>query len=91
MKNSTIKKSQKTAPALDQSQIAVACWIAVKKLNPRSASKSPVMFVVLIGTLLSAGITLQRLFAGASFGFELTCALILLFTVWFAKLAEAIA
>lgn len=49
------------------------------------------MFVVLIGTLLSAGITLQRLFAGASFGFELTCALILLFTVWFANLAEAIA
>lgn len=91
MKNSTIKKSQKTAPALDQSQIAAACWIAVKKLNPRSASKNPVMFVVLIGTLLSAGITLQRLFAGASFGFELTCALILLFTVWFANLAEAIA
>ncbi|MDO8343929.1 MAG: potassium-transporting ATPase subunit KdpB [Cellvibrio sp.] len=91
MKNSTIKKSQKTAPALDQSQIAAACWIAVKKLNPRSASQNPVMFVVLIGTLLSAGITLQRLFAGASFGFELTCALILLFTVWFANLAEAIA
>ena len=91
MKNSTIKKSQKTAPALDQSQIVAACWIAVKKLNPRSASKNPVMFVVLIGTLLSTGITLQRLFAGASFGFELTCALILLFTVWFANLAEAIA
>lgn len=91
MKNSTIKKSQKTAPALDQSQLAAACWIAVKKLNPRSASKNPVMFVVLIGTLLSAGITLQRVFAGVSFGFELTCALILLFTVWFANLAEAIA
>lgn len=91
MKNSTIKKTQKAAPALDQSQIAAACWIAVKKLNPRSASKNPVMFVVLIGTLLSTGITLQRLFAGASFGFELTCALILLFTVWFANLAEAIA
>ncbi|UUA74558.1 potassium-transporting ATPase subunit KdpB [Cellvibrio sp. QJXJ] len=91
MKNSTIKKSQKTAPALDQNQLAAACRIAVKKLNPRSASKNPVMFVVLIGTLLSAGITLQRLFAGASFGFELTCALILLFTVWFANLAEAIA
>ncbi|AQT60310.1 potassium-transporting ATPase subunit KdpB [Cellvibrio sp. PSBB023] len=91
MKNSLIKKSQKAAPALDQRQIASACWIAVKKLNPRSASKNPVMFVVLIGTLLSAGITLQRAFAGASFGFELTCALILLFTVWFANLAEAIA
>lgn len=91
MKNSIIKKSQKTAPALDQSQLVAACWIAVKKLNPRSASKNPVMFVVLVGTLLSAGVTLQRAFAGASFGFELTCALILLFTVWFANLAEAIA
>ncbi|EIK44443.1 K+-transporting ATPase, B subunit [Cellvibrio sp. BR] len=91
MKNSTIKKSQKAAPTLNQNQLVAACWIAVKKLNPRSASKNPVMFVVLVGTLLSAGITLQRAFAGASFGFELTCALILLFTVWFANLAEAIA
>ena len=59
MKNSLIKKSQKAAPALDQSQIVAACWIAVKKLNPRSASKNPVMFVVLVGTILSAGITLH--------------------------------
>jgi K+-transporting ATPase ATPase B chain len=91
MKNTTIKIAKKQAPALDHSQVAAACWIAVKKLEPRSASRNPVMFVVLIGTLLSAGITLQRLFTGASFGFELSCALILLFTIWFANLAEAIA
>lgn len=76
---------------IDKQVMGSAAWLAVKKLNPKSAATNPVMFVVLIGTLITAVFTLQRLWTGQPFGFELTTTLILLFTVWFANFAESVA
>lgn len=64
---------------------------ACRKLDPRLAVKNPVMFVVWLGTLLSFGITLQRLLSNQPVLFALCCSIILLFTLWFANLAEAVA
>jgi K+-transporting ATPase ATPase B chain len=69
---------------------------AFVKLNPRTMIGNPVMFVVWIGTIITALLTLnpglfgtvpgenQRLFNGL-------ITLILFFTVWFANFAEAVA
>lgn len=68
-------------------------WPAVKdsfvKLNPKTMVRNPVMFVTLIGAVL----TTLSLFTGggASFGFVLQITLWLWFTVLFANFAEAIA
>lgn len=79
------------ARLLDGQVMGEAAWLACKKLNPTAAAGNPVMFVVLIGTLMTALLTLQRVLGGHSYGFELASTLLLLFTVWFASFAEAVA
>ncbi len=64
---------------------------AWQKLSPTQLIDSPVMLVVFIGTVITAIITLQRGFTGLTYAFELVSTLILLFTVWFANFAEALA
>lgn len=76
---------------LNKDLLLSACWLACKKLNPKSTAGNPVMFVVLVGTVITALITGQNILAGETFGFELTTTLLLLFTVWFANLAESVA
>lgn len=76
---------------LDKQVMGAAAWLAVKKLNPKAAAANPVMFVVLVGTVITALFTGQRLSAGQPFGFELATTLLLLFTVWFANFAESVA
>ncbi|NPU92594.1 MAG: potassium-transporting ATPase subunit KdpB [Gammaproteobacteria bacterium] len=83
------KKSR--AQAFDSALLREAAGLAWRKFAPASAVKNPVMFVVLVGAVVTAVITAHRIGTGASFGFELASALILLFTVWFANFAEAIA
>ena len=83
------KKSR--AQAFDATLFREAARLAWRKFAPASAVKNPVMFVVLVGTIVTAVITAHRISTSASFGFELASALILLFTVWFANFAEAIA
>ena len=59
-----------------------------KKLDPRTQLKNPVMFVTLLGAILS----FQQLFTSKEpFGYVLQIALWLLFTVIFANFAEAVA
>lgn len=83
---------QKQSPnLLDKTVLRAAAWLAFKKLTPKAAATNPVMFVVLIGTVITAFFTVQRLFAGQPFGFELATTLLLLFTVWFANVAESVA
>ena len=83
---------QKQSPTLlDKTVLRAAAWLAFKKLTPKAAATNPVMFVVLIGTVITAFFTVQRLFAGQPFGFELATTLLLLFTVWFANFAESVA
>lgn len=76
---------------LDRQILGDAAWLACKKLNPLKAAANPVMFVVLVGTLITALLTVQRALGGQSSGFALATTLLLLFTVWFANLAEAVA
>lgn len=64
---------------------------AVKRLAPRALMRNPVMWVVAIGTALSAAFTLAHMVSGAPFGFALAITLILLATVLFANGAEALA
>ncbi|MGV9312346.1 potassium-transporting ATPase subunit KdpB [Streptomyces sp. NPDC003691] len=60
---------------------------ALRKLDPRTMVKSPVMFVVLIGSVLTTGLSLAD--PGDWFGWAITAWLWL--TVIFANLAEAVA
>lgn len=76
---------------ISASAVRTASLDAWRKLAPMQAIKSPVMFVVWVGTLWSFAMTLQRLWQGEPYGFALCCSLILFFTVWFANFAEAIA
>lgn len=76
---------------ISTSAVRTASLDAWRKLAPGLAIKSPVMFVVWVGTVLSFGMTVQRLVQGEPYGFALCTSLILFFTVWFANFAEAIA
>jgi len=73
------------------------CWPAVinsiKKLDPRHQIKNPVMFVVLVGSILTTGLYFQALngHGEAPASFILAITLWLWFTLIFANFAEAMA
>jgi K+-transporting ATPase ATPase B chain len=80
--------STKSISFFDRGIILNATGAAFKKLNPRAQLKNPVMFVTLIGALL----TFEQLFTSQEpFVYVLQVALWLLFTVVFANFAEAVA
>ncbi len=80
--------STQAVSLFDRAILRQAVLDAVKKLNPRAQLKNPVMFVTLIGALL----TFEQLFTSKEpFGYVLQVALWLLFTVLFANFAEAVA
>ena len=64
---------------------------SILKLNPVSMLRSPVMFVVEIGSVVTTAITLYSLFKGEPYAFNLQISLWLWFTVIFANFAEALA
>jgi potassium-transporting ATPase ATP-binding subunit len=61
------------------------------KLNPIHQLRNPVMFVVLIGSIVCSGIVLFDLTQGRPFAFNLQITLWLWFTLLFANFAEALA
>ncbi|MCU1749113.1 potassium-transporting ATPase subunit KdpB [Pseudomonas sp. 6D_7.1_Bac1] len=66
----------------------------LKKLDPRLQIKNPVMFVVWLGTLVTAALTVNPQLFGPSHASSLyngVVTFILFITVWFANLAEAMA
>ena len=77
----------------DRKLLRPALLEAVRKLDPRVQWRNPVMFVVYVGTIVTALLLIQALVghgeAAASFIFAIT--LWLLFTVLFANFAEALA
>ncbi len=80
--------STKAVSLFDRAILRQAVVDALTKLNPRAQLKNPVMFVTLIGALL----TFEQLFTSKEpFGYVLQVALWLLFTVLFANFAEAVA
>ncbi|AAF12535.1 potassium-transporting ATPase subunit KdpB [Deinococcus radiodurans] len=61
------------------------------KLSPRDQARNPVMFVVYLGTALTAYLTVANLVTGKPWGYELAITLLLLLTVLFANFAEGMA
>jgi len=77
----------------DRKLLAVALIESFRKLDPRVQWRNPVMFVVFVGTIVTAILYAQAL-AGhgeAPAGFILAVTVWLLFTVLFANFAEALA
>src|ERR1700726_3666711 len=72
--------------------VSGALWDSVKKLNPRTLMKNPVMFVVEVGAVVTTVDLLREITHHTSeFGFALQITLWLWFTVLFANFAEAMA
>jgi K+-transporting ATPase ATPase B chain len=80
-------------PLFDPEIVRGAILASFRKLDPRHQVRNPVMFVVLVGSVLTTGLWLQAL-AGAGEarpGFILAISAWLWFTVLFANFAEAMA
>src|ERR1017187_2028366 len=77
----------------DRKLLGPALLEAVRKLDPRIQWRNPVMFVVYLGTIVTAILYLQALggHGEAPARFILSIAVWLLFTVLFANFAEALA
>ena len=85
--------SRQQLPLFDRKLIGPALTESFKKLDPRVQWRNPVMFVVYLGTIVTAILYGQAL-AGhgeAPTGFILAITVWLLFTVLFANFAEALA
>ena len=69
-----------------------AVWDAFRKLHPRTMARNPVMFVVLIGSVLTTLRLIQDVVTGSGdLRFELQITFWLWLTVLFANFAEAMA
>jgi K+-transporting ATPase ATPase B chain len=83
----------KARPLFDPPILQRAVIDAFRKLAPRQQLKNPVIFVVLVGAVLTTAIIIGDILEGDSsdIGFNLQIALWLWFTVLFANFAEAMA
>jgi len=88
-----MSESRKSKPLFDAAIIGPAIIDSLRKLDPRHQIKNPVMFVVLVGSLLTTGLYIQSLFGQgeAPGGFILAVTLWLWFTLVFANFSEAMA
>ena len=76
----------------DREILGTAIADSFKKLDPRWQMRNPVMFIVEVGALVSAGFAVRDLSAGnGNGGFDVAISLWLWFTVIFANFAEAVA
>src|SRR5678816_2992684 len=83
----------KARPLLDPEIVRGAIAASFAKLDPRHQVRNPVMFVVLVGSVLTTALWVQALggHGEARPGFILAISLWLWFTVLFANFAEAMA
>jgi potassium-transporting ATPase ATP-binding subunit len=92
METSNIRKGTPVSALLDPKIVVPAIGSAFVKLDPRTLTKNPVMFVLEIVTALTTVILIRDLVTGGEhIGFEFQIVLWLWFTVLFANFAEAIA
>ena len=86
-----MSKSHKPKSLFDLSIAGPAVIDSIKKLDPRHQIKNPVMFVVLVGSILTTGLYIQALLGRgeAPAGFILAITLWLWFTLIFANFSEA--
>jgi len=86
------KNMARKRPLFDPPIVRRAIADAFKKLDPRHMVRNPVMFVVLIGSILTTLVLVRDVASGrGDIGFTLQLALWLWFTVLFANFAEAMA
>jgi potassium-transporting ATPase ATP-binding subunit len=85
--------TRKNLTLFDSALIGPAVIDAFKKLDPRTQLRSPVMFVVYIGSIITTLLFVQSVIGHgeASSGFILATTVWLWFTVLFANFAEALA
>ena len=85
--------SRTSLTLFDSALIGPAIIDAFKKLDPRTQWRSPVMFVVYVGSIITTLLAIQALNGQgeAPFGFIAAVAVWLWFTVLFANFAEALA
>src|SRR5205085_7946533 len=82
----------KTKPLAEKTIVARAIAESFAKMNPRTMMKSPVMFVVEVGAVLTTvELVRDALNHAGTFGFGVQITLWLWFTVLFANFAEAMA
>jgi K+-transporting ATPase ATPase B chain len=83
--------SRKTHSLFDKSIVVPAIRDSFVKLNPRHMVHNPVMFVAMVGAVVTTAELFIAPFRGESLGFNLQITLWLWFTVLFANFAEAMA
>jgi K+-transporting ATPase ATPase B chain len=74
--------------------VRMATWRSFVMLDPRTMARNPVMFLVEVGTVLTALVTAQSIIAGVGVGlilYQAGLTVLLLLTVLFANFAEALA
>jgi potassium-transporting ATPase ATP-binding subunit len=85
-------KTTKSKSLWDAKIVRQALIDALRKLNPRTMMKNPVMFVVEVGSVVTTVLLFKDLARhNPGFGFDLQITLWLWFTVLFANFAEAMA
>ncbi len=78
----------------DPEMVRPAVWHSFQMLDPRIMMRNPVMFLVEIGMVLTAIVTVQSIFDGSPTGlivYQAALTVLLLLTVLFANFAEALA
>lgn len=89
-------KNKKSNSLFENGMIKNSIKQSVRKLDPRTMIKNPVMFLVEICTTIMAAVTILSIASKGSavlghFGYNLTVFIVLLITLLFANFAEAIA
>ncbi|MCX6072157.1 MAG: potassium-transporting ATPase subunit KdpB [Chloroflexi bacterium] len=86
-----MEPSARATPLFEPAILRRAIVDSFRKLTPRQEARNPVMFVVLIGALLSTVTVGRALAASRVSGFDVQIVLWLWFTLLFANFAEAMA
>ncbi len=88
------RRSTRKLRLFEPALVRMAIVQAFKMLDPREMARNPVMFLVEVGTALTAIVTVQSIVQGAAFGlivYQSALTVLLFLTVLFANFASALA
>lgn len=86
-----LERRPKARPLLESGIVTRAIADSLRKLDPRTQARNPVMFIVEVGAAVTTYFFIRDLVLQRPAGFDIAIALWLWFTVLFANLAEAMA
>jgi len=93
-KPASVRSGKATTAVYDAALWRRATIDSLRKFDPRNQIRNPVMFVVWLGAIVTAALTIDPVLFGpsdASMAYNGVVTVILVFTVWFANFAEALA